>query len=110
MREEEDKGEEKAGNIWQLFVRLIQAIWKTGTISCQVLWMVVVLLPKGGGYYQGISLLEPFWKVIEVLFHDCLHGFLGGRGTGMAITEVKLTHQFAYLEQVLLYGIFIDLR
>ena len=66
----------------------------------QMLWMVVVILPKGGGGFCGIGLLEPLWKVNEVLmdkrlanikFHDCLHGFLGGRGTGTATMEVKLT-------------------
>mmetsp|Transcript_7501 Transcript_7501/g.17018 ORF Transcript_7501/g.17018 Transcript_7501/m.17018 type:complete len:296 (-) Transcript_7501:86-973(-) len=114
IREEEEDGNENAGNIWRIFVRLIQ-----GKIPRQMLWMVVVLLPKGGGDYCGIGLLEPFWKCIEVLmdkrlqsieFHDCLHGFLSGRGTGTAITEAKLTQQLAYLEQAPLYGIFIDLR
>ena len=74
-----------------------------------MLWMVVVLLPKGGGDFHIIGLLEPFWKVTMVVmderlahieFHDCLHGFLGGRGTGMAMAEVKLTQQLVYLEQV----------
>ena len=62
--------------------------------------MFVILLPKRGGNFHGVGLLDPFWKGVEVLmdkqlakdeFHDCLHGFLGGRGTGAAITEVKLT-------------------
>ena len=68
-------------------------------------WMVIVLFPKGGGDYQGIGLLEPLWKVVEVLMdkrflaielHNCLHGFRAGRGTGTATTEVKLAQQFAY--------------
>ena len=119
MVEEEKEGTEKAGDCWRTFVKLIQLIWDTGEIPRQMLWMVVVLLPKGGGDFRGIGLLEPFWKVIEVLidqrlsvieFHDCLHGFLAGRGTGTAISEVKLTQQLAYMDQVPLYGIFIDLR
>jgi hypothetical protein len=28
-------------------------------------WMIVVLLPKGGGNYRGIGLLKPIWKVVE---------------------------------------------
>jgi phage-related holin len=46
----------------------------------------VVLLPKGGGDYRGIGLLEIVWKVIEsiinrriaskIQFHDSLHGFI----------------------------------
>ena len=84
-----------------------------------MLWMVFVLLLKGRGDFCGIGLLKPFWKVIEVLmnkrlkkneFQDCLHGFLGGRGTSMATTEVKLTQQLAYMDQVPLYDIFIDLK
>ena len=105
--------------MWRIFVSLIKEIWEHGEVPRQMLWMVVVLLPKGGGDFRGIGLLEPFWKVIEIIMdgrlksielHDCLHGFLAGRGTGTAITEVKLTQQLAYLDQAPLYGIFIDLR
>ena len=45
-----------------------------------------------------------------VQFHDCLHGFLKGRGTGTATMEVKLAQQLAFLEQEALYGVFIDLH
>ena len=57
-------------------------------------WVIVVLLPKGGGDFRGIGLIEPCWKVVEVImdqrleviqFHDSLHGFLKGRGTGTCI-------------------------
>ena len=47
-------------------------------------------------------------KVLD--YHDCLHGFLAGRGTGTATTEVKLAQQLAHIEQVPLHGVFIDLR
>ena len=49
-------------------------------------------------------------RLQAIEFHDCLHGFLTGRGTGTATTEVKLAQQLAYLEQQPLYGIFIDLK
>ena len=42
-------------------------------------------------------------------YHDFLHRFLAGRGTGTTTTEVKLAQQLAYIEQVPLYGVFIDL-
>ena len=67
---------------------MIQSIWDKGEIPRQILWMVVILLIKGGGNFRGIGLLKPFWKVIEVLmnkwlatidFHDCLRGLLSGR-------------------------------
>jgi exonuclease III len=117
--EEEEDGREGAGDKWRAFVELIQAVWEHGEIPQQLSWIIIVLLPKGGGDYRGIGLLEPLWKCIEILmdkrlqvieFHDCLHGFLTGRGTGTATTEVKLAQQLAYLEQQPLYGIFIDLK
>ena len=95
------------GNTWRIFVRLIQSIWDTGTVPRQMVWMVVVLLPKGGGDFRGIGLLEPFWKLIEgvmdaclkkIKLHDCLHGFRPGRGTGTATLEVKLVQQLVYME------------
>ena len=47
-------------------------------------------------------------EVIE--FHDCLHRFIKGRGTGTAAMEAKLAQQLAYIEQEALYETFIDLR
>ena len=35
------------------------------TVPTQMTWMIVVLLPKGGGDYCGIGLLNPIWKVVE---------------------------------------------
>ena len=49
-------------------------------------------------------------RLKTLALHDCLHSFTAGRGTGTAIMEVKLAQQLAYLEQVPLYGLFIDLR
>jgi hypothetical protein len=74
-----------AGCKWWIFVELIQAICKWGEIPEQMSWMVIVLLPKGGGNFGGIGLLDPFWKVMEKImvcrlgtieFHPCLHGGL----------------------------------
>ncbi|KAL7543923.1 hypothetical protein ACHAWF_007483, partial [Thalassiosira exigua] len=122
IKEEEDpekEGREGAGDRWRLFVRLIRAIWETGQIPRQLLWVVVVLLPKGGGDYRGIGLLEPIWKVIEgvidtrlgvIELHDCLHGYRNKRGTGTATVEAKLAAQLAYLEQQPFFAIFIDLK
>jgi len=35
-------------------------------------WMTVVLLTMSGGNYCGIGLLEPFWKVTEILTDERL--------------------------------------
>jgi hypothetical protein len=95
---EEEKREDKwgSGDKWRLLVQLIRAIWEMPWI------LVIVLLPKGGGDYWGIGLLEPLWKVVEALMdkrflaiklHNCLHGFRAGRGMGTATIEVKLVQQ-----------------
>jgi hypothetical protein len=42
---------------WKLFVQLVQAVWTHGIISRQMLWSIVVLIPKGGRDYRGIGLL-----------------------------------------------------
>jgi hypothetical protein len=54
-----------AGSHWRLFLSLVQAIWDHGDIPPQLLWVIVILIPKGGGDYRGIGLLEPTWKVCK---------------------------------------------
>ena len=59
------------------------------------------------------------WKVVAVIlnrrftssitFHDFLHGFRAGRGTGTATLEAKLLQQLAAMREGLLYVIFLDL-
>ena len=61
--------------------------------------------PEGKGDYRGIGLVEVMWKVVAVIlnrrltssitFHDVLHGFRAGRGTGNATLEAKLLQQLA---------------
>ena len=45
-----------------------------------------------------------------IVFHDSLHGFLGGRGTGTATFEAEVAQQLAYIKQAPFYGIFLDLQ
>jgi hypothetical protein len=108
-----------AGESWWALVKLVRAVWEKGKIPTQLGWVVTVLIPKGGGDYRGIGLLEPIWKVIErvidkrleaIALHDSLHGCRNGRGTGTAVIEAKLTQQLAHLEQTPFYGVFLDLK
>jgi hypothetical protein len=84
-----------------------------------MLWSIVVLIPKGGGDYQGIGLLGPIWKVLErimdrrldaIELHDCLHGCRAHCGTGTGVIEAKLAQQLSYLELKPFYGVFLDLK
>jgi hypothetical protein len=108
-----------AGKEWDALVQLVQAVWDKGKLPTQLGWVVTVLIPKGGGDYRGISLLEPIWKVIKrvmdkqleaIVLHDSLHGCCNGRGTGTAVIEAKLTQQLAHIEQTPFYGVFINLK
>ena len=76
---------------------------------------MVVLIPKGGGDYHGIGLVDVVWKVVaailnrrltaSITYHDFLHGFRAGRGTGTATLEAKLLQQLAALREEVLYVI-----
>ncbi len=107
------------GDNWKLFVELVQAVWTHGIIPHQMIWSIVVLIPKGGGDYRGIRLLEPISKVLEqvmdlrlgaIKLHDCLHSCRAHRGTGTRVIEAKLAHQLSYLELKPFYGVFLDLK
>ena len=60
------------------------------------------------------------WKVVaeilnrqlraSITFHDLLHGFWAGCGTGTAIIEAKLFQQLSTLVEEVLYVIFLDLH
>jgi hypothetical protein len=67
----------------RILIKMIQVIWDRGEIPMQMSWMVIILLPKGGGDFRGIRLLDPCWKVVEktmvhrmgaIDFCPCLHG------------------------------------
>ncbi len=80
-------------------MRLVQIIFEHGEIPVQMRWVIVVLLPKGGGDYCGNGLIKTIHKTVQLVvdsrmeiidFHNCLHGFLSRRGTGTTMVELKL--------------------
>ena len=80
----------------------------------------MVLIPKRKKDYRGIGLVEVMWKVVaeilnrrltaSIAFHDLLHFFREGRGTGTATLEAKLLQQLAALREEVMYVIFLDLH
>ena len=64
--------------------------------------------------------MEVMWKVVaailnfrltaSITFHDFLHGFRAGRGTGTATLEANLLQQLAASGEEVLYVIFLDLH
>ncbi len=106
LEEDPEKGPNNVGvgKEWEALLQLVQAVWEEGRIPTQLGWVVTVLIPKGGGDYCGIGLLEPLWKVIErvidkrleaIALHDSLHGCHNGWGTGTTVIEAKLWQQLA---------------
>ena len=67
---------------------------------------------RGGKDYHGIGLMEVMWKVVvdilnfrltaSITFHDFLHVFWVGRGTGTATLEAKLLQNLADLREEVL--------
>ena len=103
-----------------MVVELIKTSFWEGELVEEADWQAVVLISKGGGDYHGIGLMEVMWKVVAVIlnfcftasitYHDSLHGFRAGRGTGTATLEVKLLQQFSALREAVLHTIFLDLH
>jgi hypothetical protein len=109
----------EAGDNWIKFTLVVRAIWDHGKIPPQLLWVIIILIPKGGGDYQGIGLLEPMWKVCERVMdlllnafdlHNLLSGCRDKRGIGTARIKAKLAQQLAHLEQAPFYRVFLDLK
>ena len=69
----------------------------------------MVLITKGKKEYRGIGLVEVTWKVVAAIlhrrlttaitYHNTLHGFRAGRGTGTATLEAKLLQQLAAMKE-----------
>ena len=88
-------------------------------MAVEATWQTVVLILKGNKEYRVIGLVEFMWKVMaEILrrrltnaitYHDTLHGFRAGRGTGNATLEANLLQQLAAMREEVLYMIFMDL-
>ena len=65
------------------------------------------LLPKF--YLEVVAAILHRRLTTAILYHDTLHSFRAGRGTGTATLEAKLLHQIAAMREEVLYMIFLDL-
>ena len=78
------------------------------------------MLLKGGKNYHGIGLFDVVWKAVTVLlnfcfatsitYHESLHGFWSGRGTGTTSLEIKLLQKVMAIREEALYIIFLDIH
>ena len=105
---------------WTRFVDLLKTVFREGDLAEEATWKAAVLIPKGKKDYRGIGLVEVMWKVVAAIlnlrftdyitYHNFLHGFRAGCGTGTANLEAKLLQQIAELREEFLYVIFLDLH
>ena len=117
--EEKTEAEEEGGDLWGKVVEITQMVFWEEKLAEEATWQTVVLIPKGKNKYRGIGLVEVTWNVVvvilhrrlttEIMFHDALHRFREGRGTGTATLEAKLQQQLAAMREEVLYVIFLDL-
>ena len=105
---------------WTRFVDLVQSAFREGKLEEEAIRQAVVLIPKGNTDCRGIVLVEVMWKVLaailnrrltaSITFHDFLHGFRKGHGTGAATLEATLLQHLAALREEVLYVIFQDIH
>ena len=98
---------------------MVQTAFWDGDLAEEATWQAVVLIPKGKKEYRGIGLVEVMWKVVaailnrrftsSITYHDALHGFRAGRGTGTATLLANLLQHLAAMRGEVLYVIFLDL-
>ncbi len=104
---------------WLLVLRLVTHAFQTGIIPTRARSNMLMLIPKPEPrQVRGIGLLEPIWKLISAVvnrhlmtaikFHDDLHGFLPGQGTGMACLEAKFEAQLAFWSGRPLYHVYLN--
>jgi hypothetical protein len=105
-RAKKDNATEEDRMGWNQICNTIRQLFETGDIPQEMMWAILVLIPKTSGGTRGIGLLETMWKVCSSIinrclqdsipFHEALHGFRPGRGTGTASLNAKLRMQLVH--------------
>ena len=78
------------------------------------------MIPKGKSYFQGIVIVEVLWKLAASLlnlrltsaitYHDALHRFRAGRGTGTSALKAKLIQQLMDMREAFLFKVFLYIQ
>ena len=99
-REEKTEVEEEGRDLWEKMVELTQTGFREGEMAEEATWQTVVFITKEKKEYRGIGLVEVTWKVVAAIlhrrlttaitYHNALHGFQAGRGTGTANLEANV--------------------
>ena len=60
--------------------------------------------------WKAVAVILNFRFTATITYHDSLHGFRAGRGTGNTTIEIKLLHKVEALREALLHAIFLYLH
>ena len=103
-----------------MVVELVHTAFQDRFLAEEATCQAVLLILKRVDEYPGIGIMEMVWKAVAVIlnrlftssitYHNSLHGFWAGRGTGTATLEVQLIQHVAALREVVLHVIFLDLH
>ena len=107
---------------WSKVVHLVQRVFTLGRLPHQSYLNTLVLIPKDlkSKTFRSNGLTDCIWKICgkiiadrinsEVEWHDALHGFWEGKGTGKETLEVKLFASLAQQRGSPVYQVFLDLE
>ena len=56
----------------RIVMEMVQLEFDMGELDTECMWDTIVLLPKGGGEYHNIRLVEVIWKVIAIIIDRSL--------------------------------------
>ena len=88
---------------WEWVIENFQMLFRDCRTLTECTWHMVVLIPKGGGEFRDIGIVEGLWNVLSgvinqqigssVHFHYVLHGLRVGWVTGNTAFKAKLIQQ-----------------
>ena len=67
----EDRGEVWDPTKWEIVVELVKLAFRDGVLAEEAACQAVVQIPKGGGEYRSIGLVEVIWKAVAVILNLC---------------------------------------
>ena len=95
-------------------------MWKNGDIPMEMMWKILVLIPKGDTDNSGIGLLELLWKVVEAIIdtllkagirlNEIIHGLCSGREMDMVILKLYMSQELDSMEQDTRLLVLLDLQ
>ena len=106
---------------WRKVIALEQEAFQEGSLEDASAFHMVVLITKCNGKdLRGIGIVEVLWKTttgitnrclnLAIHYHNTLHGFRVGCGTGTATLESKFLQQMTSMRYAVLRTLFLYIQ